>query len=677
MIGISISTFNRPQYLAECLETVKRAKYPKKTCIIIVDDCSTDETTKKMIQDFSTVEIPNVKIMVLMKKENKRIPDSILQAFDYFFKNLNCEFVMNLDSDALVKTNYVYVLTDLHERFPDTIVTGFNCLTRNANGSERHKVISNGIGYNTKASVGGINMLMNKEVYEKYCRPALLVSIEQGGNWDHMSCLNLQKEGKSVACSVPSVIQHIGFNSSMNHREKPDVADDFKELYLPNVTVIGVDCLKIERLIKAANDTEKNIHFNDVRLLSNIAHRDKRTHKIEPIRSKEKYSEFMIKRLNEYFSTDFVLVIQYDGYVMNYKAWDEEFLKYDYIGATWWYEDGMNVGNGGFSLRSKKLQEILATDPHITVCHPEDDSICRRYRPYLEQKYGIKFAPEEVAKKFSIEGYKQDDKYYEGQFGFHGKAVVFTPRPVVEKKQELIKDEHNPDTIIINQFFGLGDVLFCIEIARRYIKKGHKVVWALEPHYLNIAKHFPEIQFVDKNLLHIDYTSRKEINGNGFKVIPLRFSDSIMKVHYSECMKSKYMMFNLDWKMWRGLENSWIRFSGNENKLFDVLGIKPDEMYCVVNMQFRNGGKGHRHINISTDKKIVEMRMIPGFSLLDWAKVLEYASEIHTVSTSIIYLLEMINSRATNIHIYVRRPDEKNHDNYSYILTHRHNYILE
>lgn len=673
-VGVFVCTYNRPAYLKQCLESLSNAHFPSKTEFLIVDDASTDNSVIEISEKFLESKDEIFEGSIILKDRNRKISHSILKGYEILFKK-GCDFVINLDSDAIVKPNFIEEIVKLHKRFPDTIITGFNCRTRNANATERHKVIEEGEGYNRKLSVGGINMAMTKEVFEDYCLPACEQSLERGGNWDHMTCLNLQADGKSVVSVVPSVVQHIGFESSMNHREQPDVADDFKQLYLPNVTIFGLDCLNLGRLQRAFDESEKDIWFKESIILSSIPSRnDKRVRKISRVSSKQAYSHFMIKELDKYINTSHVLVVQYDGYVKNWKAWDDEFLQYDYIGATWWYKDGMNVGNGGFSLRSKKLQTILANDKNIKITHPEDDSICRRYRPYLEKEYGIKFAPESVAKKFSIEGYKQEDKYYNGQFGFHGNHVSFTEPP---KKKEIFKDPNNKNLIIINQFFGIGDVLFCIEIARKYIRAGHKVVWAIEPHYLNIAKHFPEINFMDKNLLDIDYSNRKQVDGDGYTIIPLRFSDSIMKVPYKDCMKSKYLMFNMDWKEWRKLENSWVRDSKSEDKLFELLGIKPNERYCVVNMQFTNGGGKSIHLPLNRDMKTVEMSMIPGFSLLDWAKVLEYASEIHTVSTSIIYLLEMINSRATNIHIYKRKPIEKNHDNYSYILTNRHNYILE
>lgn len=51
----------------------------------------------------------------------------------------------------------------------------------------------------------------------------------------------------------------------------------------------------------------------------------------------------MIKELNKYIETDYVLIVQYDGFILNPKAWMDEFLEYDYIGAPWWYTDNYNI----------------------------------------------------------------------------------------------------------------------------------------------------------------------------------------------------------------------------------------------------------------------------------------------------------------------------------------------
>jgi hypothetical protein len=124
----------------------------------------------------------------------------------------------------------------------------------------------------------------------------------------------------------------------------------------------------------------------------------------------------VIKELGRYIETSHVLLIQWDGFVVNPMSWNDEFLDYDYIGARWgWLTDGHAVGNGGFSLRSKRLLEALG-DPHIAELEPEDVAICRTYRAYLESAHGIRFAPEGVADRFAFEA-----TYPTGlPFGFHG-----------------------------------------------------------------------------------------------------------------------------------------------------------------------------------------------------------------------------------------------------------------
>lgn len=136
---------------------------------------------------------------------------------------------------------------------------------------------------------------------------------------------------------------------------------------------------------------------------------------IEPLPSIEAYSEFMIKRLASYIHTSHVLIVQWDGFVINAGAWQSEFLQFDYIGAPWNHiEAPWSVGNGGFSLRSLRLLQSLQ-DPAIEASHPEDICICKTYRTHLERK-GLRFAPVALAARFAVE----DGPLSSQVFGFHG-----------------------------------------------------------------------------------------------------------------------------------------------------------------------------------------------------------------------------------------------------------------
>lgn len=141
---------------------------------------------------------------------------------------------------------------------------------------------------------------------------------------------------------------------------------------------------------------------------------------IPAIRSSLEYSRFMVKDLLAYIDTEHVLTIQWDGYVINPAAWSPEFLLFDYIGARWdnpihRKQDHHNVGNGGFSLRSRVLLEALQ-DPAIDSWHPEDGAICREHRSYLEDRHGIAFAMDDIAERFSFEHLEPPGL----PFGFHG-----------------------------------------------------------------------------------------------------------------------------------------------------------------------------------------------------------------------------------------------------------------
>jgi Flp pilus assembly protein TadD len=124
---------------------------------------------------------------------------------------------------------------------------------------------------------------------------------------------------------------------------------------------------------------------------------------IRRLASRDEYSRFVLKSLLAHVTTPHVLLIQWDGYVVNPAAFEPAFLDCDYIGAKWfWFDDGMRVGNGGFSLRSRKLLEALQ-DPRIELVEAEDVTIGRAFRPLLEREYGIRYADDAMADRFAFE----------------------------------------------------------------------------------------------------------------------------------------------------------------------------------------------------------------------------------------------------------------------------------
>ena len=150
----------------------------------------------------------------------------------------------------------------------------------------------------------------------------------------------------------------------------------------------------------------------------------------EPITSHSAYSRIVLKGLYRHVATTHVLVIQWDGYVVHPELWDDDFLGCDYIGAPW--SDG-SVGNGGFSLRSRRLLHALQDPGFIEVSEAEDVAICGVYRSRLICDFNIAFAEAALGRRFSFE--MEVAPIFAGArtFGFHG---VFN-LPLVMSAEDL------------------------------------------------------------------------------------------------------------------------------------------------------------------------------------------------------------------------------------------------
>ena len=189
---------------------------------------------------------------------------------------------------------------------------------------------------------------------------------------------------------------------------------------LPSVSLVAVTSVALDATVDALRASMDQVNFGQVLLLSDLPPQsaaDPRIEwrRIERLGSSADYSRFMLRELGDHIATDHALCVQWDGFVLDGAAWDPAFLDYDYIGAVWpHFDDSHNVGNGGFSLRSRKLLEASRHLP-FDGSEPEDVVISRIARSQLEQD-GIRFAPPPVARRFAYERTRPTGR----EFGFHG-----------------------------------------------------------------------------------------------------------------------------------------------------------------------------------------------------------------------------------------------------------------
>lgn len=258
------------------------------------------------------------------------------------------------------------------------------------------------------------------------------------------------------------------------------------KLKLDRVTMICVDTLNIGNAVTSIRRSMAKVDFARVVFLTNVdlVIEGIEVIKIDTLPSAEAYSNFIFKSLSDYFDTEFCLIVQHDSWILYPEAWDDNFYKFDALGANWLYKDGRNNPQGGFALRSKKLQSVLKMDENIEICHPEDECLGRLYRKYLEKNHNIKFPTEEICNKFSFELNEPVTK----TFGFHSFFwQPFKPHVVLRREGAL------------------GDLIMLMPVVDYFNNKGYQVVLDTQKQFMDIFFQHPykikHISEVNKNIV--------------------------------------------------------------------------------------------------------------------------------------------------------------------------------
>jgi hypothetical protein len=215
---------------------------------------------------------------------------------------------------------------------------------------------------------------------------------------------------------------------------------------LSNITLVSIcgisDVKNVSNTFRAILYSMRGLKFGDVKFITSYKGEDLTIEcdkygikhiKIDEL-DYEGYNRFVVYDLKNYVDTDYVIIIQDDGYIINPHLWNDKFFEYDYIGAPWpmpqdnfSYRDAFNnlvrVGNGGFSFRSKKLLSLpselnLEWKPFFGFYNEDGFFTCHN-RHFFEAE-GCKYAPVEVAVHFSFESEIPENKGII-PFGFHGK----------------------------------------------------------------------------------------------------------------------------------------------------------------------------------------------------------------------------------------------------------------
>jgi|ERR1039457_866213 hypothetical protein len=236
---------------------------------------------------------------------------------------------------------------------------------------------------------------------------------------------------------------------------------------LPKVSLILIDCFNYGLAPISLKKSMAKVSFCEVIYMTDIDTELEGVTviKIPTIKSKNDYSQFILKEAWKFIKTDYVIVSQHDSWVLDETCFDERLYEVDYAGGLWLETEGLANGNGGMSWRSKRLMEVVGKDDFINATAPEDVALCRVYRRYLEKNYGLVWASDEVCEKFSFELRQPTAP----TFAFHS----FFHAPFRKH-------------IVLSRQAALGDLIMLEPVVAYYSKKNYQVVIDTLPEFMQI-----------------------------------------------------------------------------------------------------------------------------------------------------------------------------------------------
>ena len=195
-VGLVIPTWNRPETLKRMLRSLSASDL-EGVAVLLVDDASDSAETRQLL---ATADA-RFGLARRRCRDGPNIHQSLKYGWDLLLRECRCRYLVGLDSDTLVKPDWIKRLRALHDklgpRYSRLLLTGFH--------TPGHALLDRYGDYGVKKSVGGVNLFFGAELYAGLIRPSL-----QAIFWDWYLMEACQEQKVTLACTLPSVVQHIG-----------------------------------------------------------------------------------------------------------------------------------------------------------------------------------------------------------------------------------------------------------------------------------------------------------------------------------------------------------------------------------------------------------------------------------------------------------------------------------
>jgi len=216
-VGIVSPIFGRSNYLQKFLDSITKSNLIN--CILVlIDESLTKDVDEDKINANNIIKNyinDNITIIKIYKNKHGNMHDSILIGFDLLASC--CNYLTTIDSDTIHKSDWINICIDTFEKIKfdvnhdNILLSGFNTINLN-----KHTIKELKNNYVIKNSVGGCHLFFHKNIYYEKIRKAFI-----SHKWDS-NIINIMNniENNIIATTKPSVVEHIGYKSSVRIYEE-------------------------------------------------------------------------------------------------------------------------------------------------------------------------------------------------------------------------------------------------------------------------------------------------------------------------------------------------------------------------------------------------------------------------------------------------------------------------
>jgi hypothetical protein len=234
--------------------------------------------------------------------------------------------------------------------------------------------------------------------------------------------------------------------------------------------------------------------------------------------------------------------------------------------------------------------------------------------------------------------------------------------------------------LLVNQYFGLGDIIY-VQTLLEDLSKNYNILFPIADEYYWIVPYLKSnqnINYIKKSQCSINLENPYPTEN----YFPLRWATQLHRKlsptdysHDHTVMEDKYLIFNKDPKSW--IKHEFVRDYVKENELYELLGSPTN--FVLINNNFGSNtvGAGKSNISKLSEEKVVELSIKKGYTMFDWLKVVENAKEIHTISTSLVFLCDKYANEHCKKSVYIRNNNNQTLDALKNILITNWDFIYQ